>query len=96
MDIKDIKQLIKEHQVVLQDEYGVKKIGVFGSYVKNKATEESDIDILVEIVRPAGLFKFMALENYLTNLTGKKVDLVTKKSLKPVIGKRVLSEIEYV
>jgi len=96
MDVITIKELIRQHKPVLQKEYGVERIGIFGSYIKNEATEESDIDILVDIARPAGLFKFMRLEKYLTDLTNKKVDLVTRKSLKPAIGKRILGEIEYV
>ena len=96
MDVLALKELIKQHKPILQKEYGVEKIGIFGSYVQNSATEQSDIDILVDIARPAGLFKFMQLEQYLTDLTSTKVDLVTRKSLKPAIGKRILAEIEYV
>jgi predicted nucleotidyltransferase len=96
MDIKGIKKLIKQHKDVLQKEYGVEKIGIFGSYMKNEATETSDLDILVDIARPAGFFKFIKLEIYLSDLTRKKVDLVTRKSLKPAIGKRIMQEIEYV
>ncbi len=96
MDIETIKLLIKQNKLNLQNEYGVKRIGLFGSYVRKEETADSDIDILVEIERPTGLFKFMKLENYLSILLGKKVDLVTKKSLKPAIGKRILKEVDYV
>lgn len=96
MDIGTIKKMIRQHWSVLQGEYGVEKLGIFGSYVRNEATEESDIDMLVDLARPTGLFKFIQLESYLADLTGKKVDLVTRKALKPAIGKRILQEIEYV
>ena len=96
MDIVTIKKLLHQHKAVLLNDYGVERIGIFGSYVKNEATENSDIDILVDFSKPIGLFKFITLEGYLTDLTHIKVDLVTRNSLKPAIGKRILKEIEYV
>ena len=96
IDIIAIKKILEQHKDILQKKYGVRKIGVFGSYIRNEETETSDLDILVDIARPAGLFKFMSLENYLTDITSKKVDLVTLNSLKPAIGERILKEIEYV
>ena len=71
----------------------MKTIGVFGSYVRGEQKEGSDLDVLVEFEEPVGLFEFMALENYLSDLLGVKVDLVSKKALKPHIGKRILEEV---
>jgi predicted nucleotidyltransferase len=71
----------------------VKTIGVFGSYVRGEQKATSDVDVLVEFEQPIGLFEFMALENYLTELLGVKVDLVSKKALKPYIGKHILAEV---
>lgn len=71
----------------------MKTLGVFGSFVRGEQTQGSDIDVLVEFAEPIGLFEFMALENYLTDLLGTKVDLVSKKALKPHIGKRILQEV---
>ena len=56
----------------------------------------SDIDILVEFERPIGFVRFMRLEKRLAELVGMPVDLVTKKALKPHIGKRILQEVRYV
>ncbi|MCA9439849.1 MAG: nucleotidyltransferase family protein, partial [Candidatus Omnitrophica bacterium] len=78
------------------ERYGVSKIGVFGSYGRNEATEESDIDLLVEFDRPIGLLKFIELEGQLGELLGGKVDLVTQAALKPHIGKRILDEVAMV
>ncbi len=53
----------------------------------------SDVDVLVEFEDPVVLFEFMKLENYLSDLLGVKVDLVSKKALKPHIGERILEEV---
>lgn len=88
-----IKQTIAQQRKFLELEYSIKKIGIFGSYVHGTPTQDSDIDILVEFKKPIGLVKFLRLENYLTDLMGVKVDLVTKKALKPHIGKTILKEL---
>lgn len=94
--IKKIKRILREHKEELKENFGIKKIGIFGSYVKNEQRPRSDIDILVEFKEPIGFFKFMDLEEYLGILFKKKVDLVSKKALKPLIGKHILKEVIYV
>ncbi len=91
-----IKTLIKGHKQELEREFNLKQIGVFGSCVRNEQNKKSDIDILVEFKEPIGLFKFMDLEEYLKNLLGIKIDLVSKKALKPYIGKHILREVIYI
>jgi predicted nucleotidyltransferase len=71
----------------------VKTIGVFGSYVRGEQKRGSDVDVLVEFEEPVGLFEFMDLEDYLSELLGVKVDLVSKKALKPHIGENILQEV---
>jgi predicted nucleotidyltransferase len=92
----EIEQLLKQHLKELEAEFGVSMLGLFGSYVRDEQNEESDIDILVEFEHPLGLFRFMDLEERLTDIVGCKVDLVTKDALKPVIGKQILSEVVYI
>ena len=77
----------------LQSHYFVKEIGLFGSVLRGDQTRISDIDILVEFSRPVGFFKFLELEEYLGTMLGGKVDLVSKKALKPLIGQQILSEV---
>ncbi|MHC1610524.1 MAG: nucleotidyltransferase family protein [Candidatus Methanospirareceae archaeon] len=91
--IEEIKKVISNHKRELKEKYKVKEIGIFGSFVRGEAKEESDVDILVEFEEPIGFFKFLELEEYLSNLIGKKVDLVSKKALKPHIGKYILEEV---
>lgn len=96
---KALKQhidIIEQNFSQLQSRYSVKKIAIFGSTVKGKQTRKSDIDIMVEFSKPVGFFTFLKLEQYLTKLLGKKVDLVTKKALKPVVKKIILKEAVYV
>ena len=89
---EEIKLRLKENFELISREYKVKTIAVFGSYVRGEQKEESDVDILVEFNKPIGFFKFIELEDYLSNILGQDVDLVSKKALKPRIGKRILEE----
>ena len=94
-NLERIISILKEHKAELKEKYGVKEIGIFGSYVRGEYKGKSDLDILVEFEEDAkiGLLKFVNLENYLSNLIGVKVDLVEKSALKPRIGKNILREV---
>jgi len=87
---------LEEIKPSLKEKYGVKKIGVFGSYIRGEEKEESDLDVLVEFEesKSLSLLDFIRLENYLSDELGIKVDLVEKDSLKPRIRKHVLEEVE--
>ncbi len=93
--IEEIKEKLQRHKGELREKFKVKEIGIFGSYVKAEQRKGSDIDILVEFEESIGLFEFMDLEEYLSNLLGRKVDLVSKKALKPRIGEYILKEVVY-
>ena len=92
----EIEKILNENKSFLQKNYFVKKMGVFGSYVKNTQEKASDIDILVEFSQSIGLFAFVNLKNYLSEILEMQVDLVMKKALRPRIGKRILKEVVYV
>ncbi len=64
--LQDIKRVLKSHKKELGSKYGVKEIGIFGSYVKEEQKETSDVDILVEFEKPLGLLDFVGLKNYLS------------------------------
>ena len=101
--MKDIKSLseiegtLKKHKKEFKKRFGIKNIGIFGSYLRGEAGEMSDIDILVEFEQDVefGLLKFVGIENYLSDLLGVKVDLVEKSALKPGIGRHILKEVAY-
>jgi len=90
--LDEVKAILARHKAELREKYKVKAMSIFGSVVRNEASEESDIDILVEFEAPIGFFKFLELEEHLEKLLGMKVDLVSKKALKPRIGKRIIEE----
>jgi predicted nucleotidyltransferase len=92
-DVEGIKRALLQHKAELNRRFKVKTIGVFGSYVRGEQKQGSDVDVLVEFEEPVGLFDFMGLEFYLSDLLGVKVDLVSKKALKPYIGERILQEV---
>ena len=86
--------ILRQHLPELRERWGVRKLGVFGSYVRNEQHGDSDLDLLVEFDdRPLTLLQLIALENYLSDLVGIKVDLVEQGTLKPAIGRRVLKEM---
>lgn len=75
---------------------GVKRCGLFGSFVRGAQNEESDVDILVEFEEGRKSFdNFMRLAFFLEEALGRKVDLVTPESLSRHIGPRILREVEY-
>ena len=76
----------------IKSQYNVTKLEIFGSYVRNEETPKSDLDILVTFSKAPSLFTFIELEEYLSETLGVNVDLVMKNSLKPNIGKKILSE----
>jgi uncharacterized protein len=91
--LKVITDTIEVLKPQLRERFKVKTIGVFGSYVHGEQTSKSDVDVLVEFKEPIGLFEFMDLEFFLSDTLGVKVDLVSKKALKPRIGERILEEV---
>jgi predicted nucleotidyltransferase len=88
----EIINILKDHEKEIRLQFGVRKIGVFGSYVRGENTEDSDIDILVEFDEPT-YHNFMALIEFLESLFNKKVDLVTNNSLSPYIRPWVEKEV---
>jgi predicted nucleotidyltransferase len=88
-----ILQIVRDHLPRLKEEYSIRSLGLFGSYVRGEQKKNSDVDILVEFYETPGLFTFIRLEQELSRIIGHKVDLVMKDSLKPSIGKRVIMEV---
>jgi predicted nucleotidyltransferase len=96
MEKKEIIKIIRNSKPEMESHYGVQQLGLFGSYLRENQRKNSDIDILVTFNRDIDLFDFLDLREYLESLLHVKVDLVMKSALKPAIGKRILSEVEYV
>ena len=94
-EFKKNKKIINQNLDFLRKDYGVKRIGVFGSVARGKQRKNSDIDILIEFSQPIGLFRFIELEDFLSKKLKRKVDLVSRKALKPVIKSQILKEVIY-
>lgn len=90
------RELLKKYKNIIKTNYHVKKIGIFGSYVRGEQREGSDLDILVDFSQPVSFFTFLDLEEYLEEKLGLKVDLVTRKALKPAMSKHILKEVSYI
>ncbi|MFA5865617.1 MAG: nucleotidyltransferase family protein [Phycisphaerae bacterium] len=91
-----IEQVLRQAKPHLKRKFKVKKIGIFGSQITGRTHKFSDLDILVEFTSPVDLLEFIALENFLKECTGRKVDLVSRKALRPEFKKQVLGKVVYV
>lgn len=88
--------LLEQNREKIQG-YGVAKLGLFGSFVRNEQRPESDVDLLVEFVPGRKSFdNFMQLSFFLEELLERPVELVTSESLSPYIGPRIVETVEYV
>src|SRR4029434_1705926 len=93
-DLAHYVALLRQHLPALREHYGVRCMGIFGSYVRGEQRRGRDLYILVEFDdRPLTLLQFIALEHYLSDLLEVKVDLVERSTLKPTIGRNILSEV---
>jgi uncharacterized protein len=76
----------------LLDSFGVAHVSLFGSFARDEAREDSDVDVLVEFARPIGMFDFARLQRELSEQIARKVELVTPAALKPQLRDRILAE----
>ncbi len=94
--LKEINEILKAHKKELYEKYKVTEIGVFGSVVRGELKRKSDIDILVDFEEVPDLLKFINLERYLSRILMKKVDLVSKKAIRPELKDIILNEAIYI
>ena len=92
-----LDQLLPQLRLLLPDlraRYGVRSLGVFGSYVRGEQEPSSDLDLLVEFDdRSLSLLDFVRLENEISDALNLRVDLVEKRALRPHIGQYILAEV---
>ena len=84
---------LKAHKAELKRTFAVKTLGIFGSYARGEQTKKSDLDILAEFDVSPDFFQFVELERHLSDFLGVKVDLVSKKGLKPIVSKQIQKEV---
>lgn len=93
LSLEKIKELVRTHAGILLEKYGVRVVGVFGSYTRGTEKKRSDIDLLAEVERPISLLELVGAEIYLSEVLQKKVDLVAKDDLREEWKGRILSEL---
>jgi len=94
MDKVYILNFLKSHKKEIQEKFGVEKIGLFGSFVRDEQTNNSDIDIIVKM--PSDFKKFFELQYYLEKHLNKKIDLGLEHTLRHFIKEKIKNEIKYV
>ena len=94
MNKKNILNYLKEHYSEFKNKYNVEKIGLFGSYARDEATENSDIDIFVKM-KPS-LFDMVAIKEQIENDLNRKVDIIREhKNIKPIFLKMIKKDLIY-
>ena len=91
-----ILDYLKLHRSELKKNFGVTKIGLFGSYARDEATAQSDIDIAVEIESKNSFRSFFSLLYFLEQGLNSKIDLGIEHSIKPIVKQTILKDIIYV
>lgn len=92
----ELRQLLLLQKQSICENYQITEIAIFGFYARGEETEASDIDILVDYETAPTFIMLVELRDYLTQLFGLKVDIVTKNGLKPRIRDRILGETIYI
>jgi uncharacterized protein len=93
--VDEIKEILVRHKKELRQTHKVKKIGIFGSVVREEQKRGSDIDLLAEFEEPVSLLDIVGAEIYLRKILKARVDLIPKEDLRPEIRKRILKETVY-
>jgi predicted nucleotidyltransferase len=93
---KKILDILEDEIPFIKKAYQVSKIGLFGSYAREEQTDESDVDLLIEFVKPISFFTLFKLENYLSDKLGVKVEIVTPRALKELIIPTIMRDVIYV
>ena len=93
---ENVLSLIQAHRDQIKS-FGVNKLGLFGSFVRQQQDADSDIDVLVEFERGYKTYdNFIQVVFYLEELFGRRVELVTTEALSPYLGPHIIDEVEYV
>lgn len=79
----ELLDLLRQHKPILAQNFGVTGLALFGSFARGDVVDGSDVDILVRFDGPATSRSFFGVQFYIEDLTGRRVDLVTEKALRP-------------
>lgn len=90
MTIADIQQKSRH---IFKD-YGITYAGIFGSFARGDSTDKSDVDLIIRLGRPMGMFAYMRFVNGLESTLKRKVDVVTEKSINKRVKPYIMPEIK--
>ena len=96
MNREKVLRELKKHKPILEKRFGVTSLALFGSFARDRATDESNVDILVRFNRPATSKSFFGAQFYIEDLLGRDVNLVTNKALSSNFRPHVEREAVYV
>jgi predicted nucleotidyltransferase len=93
---EELLNILLHHKDEIKN-FGVVKVGLFGSFIKGKQNSESDVDFLIQFLPEKKNFRnFMNLAFFLEDLLNRKVEIVTEESLSPYLKPYIMQEVEYV
>jgi predicted nucleotidyltransferase len=92
--LEEIRTELRAMLPELQQRWPLSAIGVFGSYARQSARDDSDLDLLVDFEEPIAFSEILALEDEIGSRLGLKVETVTRAALRPRIGRRILDELQ--
>lgn len=96
MTREEIMAFLRDHKGEMSERFGVTRLGVAGSFARGEATENSDIDIIVDLHSRNTFRSFFGLLHYLQDALPHRIDLATEASLKPLVREQVMKDIRYV
>ena len=91
-ELEGICSVLRECREKLEHDYGVRAVGIFGSWVRGEQSPSSDLDVLVEIIRAISLLELVGVEIYLSEKLGMEVDVVPRRSLREELRETILRE----
>jgi predicted nucleotidyltransferase len=96
LNLDYLEEKIKSIKPSIENRFNVKRIGIFGSVINGKIHKSSDVDVLVEFSKTIDLLDFVALEKFLSEQTGSKIDLVSLEAIRPEFKDSILKEVVYI
>jgi predicted nucleotidyltransferase len=90
--LEEILAALREQHAILSRHYPIQRLALFGSWARGDAREDSDVDILVEVAPSIGL-RFVDLGDQLEEALGRRVDLVSRRAIKPAYWKKIEAEL---
>lgn len=88
----EIRRILRQQGHIVAERYGIAIVGVFGSYVRGEQGSQSDLDLLIEKLRPVSLLELVGAEIYLSGILGVRVDLVPRRSVREELRESILRE----